>query len=348
MIKKQYYKMSSQYYPPYKSSSNNIKVELDLSNYPTKKDINDITHVDVSGFASKTNLAALKTQVDKIDADKLKTAPVDLTKLSNVVKNEVVKKTDYNAKVTNIEGQIAGVTKNTLDNLGDITKLKAVDTSNFILKTKLASDVTTLENKIDAVDKKIPDISGLATKTSLNSYLQTSTFNSKVTEVEIKIKDTDIIAKSANTKANTIRSNLTDYAKKTDAANDFTTIKNDYVSNASLTSKLNDLKSQHIATEITGVDNKTKKNASDILALEDNLRQKEDTINENERGLNFNRGFFHYKDQSYLVYECKIHSFNFNNGKISEWKSTSIFNYSSDSNMRGIEDPKNKAARIKK
>ena len=78
------------------------------------------------------------------------------------VKNEVVKKTDYNAKVTNIEGQIAGVTKNALDNLGDIIKLKAVDTSNFVLKTKVASDVTTLENKIDAVDKKIPDISGFS------------------------------------------------------------------------------------------------------------------------------------------------------------------------------------------
>ena len=72
--------MSRQYYPPYKSSTNNIKVELDLSNYATKKDIDDTTHVDVSGFASKTNLAALKTEVDKIDADKLKTAPVDLAK----------------------------------------------------------------------------------------------------------------------------------------------------------------------------------------------------------------------------------------------------------------------------
>ena len=139
----------SQYFPPYNNSSENIKVELDLSNYATKKDINDITHVDVSCFESKTNLAALKTEVDKIDADKLKTVPVDLAKLSNVVKNEVVKKTVYNTKVTNIESQIAGVTKNTLDNLADITKLKAVDTNNFVLKTKLAPDVTTLENKID-------------------------------------------------------------------------------------------------------------------------------------------------------------------------------------------------------
>ena len=59
----------SQYYPPYKSSSNNIKVELDLANYATKTDLKNITHVDVSSFASKTNLAALKTEVDKIDAD---------------------------------------------------------------------------------------------------------------------------------------------------------------------------------------------------------------------------------------------------------------------------------------
>ena len=220
------------YYPPYKSSSNNVKVELDLTNYATKTDLKNITHVDVSSFASKTNLAALKNEVDKIDIDKLKTTPTDLAKLSNVVKNDVVKKTDYNAKVTSIEGQIAGITKNTIDNLADIMKLKAVDTSNFVLKTKLASDVTTLENKIDTTDKKILDISGLATKTSLNSYLQMSTFNSKVTEVENKIKSADIIAKSANTKANTIRSDLTSYGTKADAATDITTIKNDYVTNA--------------------------------------------------------------------------------------------------------------------
>ena len=194
----------STYYPLYRSSSSNAKVELDLTNYATKPALKNKAHVDVSSFASKTNLAALKTKVDKIDVDKLKTVPIDLAKLSNVVKNETVKKTDYNAKVTNIESQIAGVTKNTLDNLGDITKLKAVDTSNFVLKTKLASDVNTLENKINTVDKNIPDISGLATKLSLTSYLQTSTFNSKVTEVENKIKSANIIAENTNTKANTI------------------------------------------------------------------------------------------------------------------------------------------------
>ena len=80
------------YYPTYKSSSNNIKVELDLSNNATKDDVKNITHVDVSSYATKTNLAALKTEVDKIDVDKLKTVPDDLAKLSNVVKNEVAKK----------------------------------------------------------------------------------------------------------------------------------------------------------------------------------------------------------------------------------------------------------------
>ena len=151
--KKLNYKMSA-YYPPYRGSSNNVKVELDLTNYATKTDLKNITHVDVSSFASKTNLAVLKTEVDKIDVDKLKTTPTDLAKLSNVVKNDVVKKTDYNAKVTSIESQVASVTKNTTDNLNDITKLKAVDTSNFVLKTKFSADINTLDDKIDGVEKK--------------------------------------------------------------------------------------------------------------------------------------------------------------------------------------------------
>ena len=93
------------YYPPYRSSRNNIKVELDLANYATKDDVKNITHADVSSFASKTNLAALKTEVDKIDTDKLKTTPADIAKLTNATENDVVKKTDYNAKVTSIEAQ---------------------------------------------------------------------------------------------------------------------------------------------------------------------------------------------------------------------------------------------------
>ena len=140
----------TQYYPPYRSSSNNIKVKLDLVNYATKTDLKNVTHVDVSSFASKTNLAALKTELDKIDADKLKTTPTDLAKLTNAIEHDVVKKTDYTAKVTSIEAQNAGLTKNTIDNLADIT----IDTNSFVTRTKFSADTNSLGDKIDGVEKK--------------------------------------------------------------------------------------------------------------------------------------------------------------------------------------------------
>ena len=98
----------SQYFPkPYNSHfGDSIKVKIDLSNYATKTDIKNISHIDTSSFALKTNLASLKTEVDKLEIDKLVHIPVDLSKLSDVVKNDVVKKTVYDklvAKVNNID-----------------------------------------------------------------------------------------------------------------------------------------------------------------------------------------------------------------------------------------------------
>ena len=85
----------SKYFPkPYKSSDRDINVKVDLSNYATKTDSKNVSHVDVSSFALKLNLASLETETDKIDADKLRTVPVDLAKLSNMVKNDLVKKTE--------------------------------------------------------------------------------------------------------------------------------------------------------------------------------------------------------------------------------------------------------------
>ena len=95
------------------------------------------------------------------------------------------------------------------------------------------------------------------------------------------------------------------------------------------------------------MDNKTKKNASNILALENKLKQKEDTINENERGLSFNRGFFLYLQQNHLVYECKVDSFIFNNKKISKWESTGVFNRSDYYSMNGIENTKKEMPTLK-
>ena len=320
----------STYYPPYKSSSNNIKVELDLTNYATKTDLKNVTHTDVSSFASKTNLAALKTEVDKIDVDKSKTVPDDLAQLTNVIKNETVKKTDFSA-------------------------------NNYVKKTKFSADTNALDDKIDKVDKTIPDVSGLATKssvtilvrdlgdridklkinnyakkTSLANYTLTSTFNTKPTELENKIKDADIIAKSAVTKANAIKSDLNDYAKKTDVATDITTIKNHYATNASLTSRLNDLKSQHIATEVTTIDNKTKKNASDILDVESRLKQKEDILDDAQIENALTNGRDYYHDKIYLLYECRAFSFKHTSGKINLWKSTGIHNYTKNSNMDAV------------
>ena len=83
----------SQYFPkPFGSAGGNINVKVDLSNYATKTDLKNVTHVDASSFALKTNLASLKTEVDKLDIGKLATVPVDLSKLSDLAKNEVVKK----------------------------------------------------------------------------------------------------------------------------------------------------------------------------------------------------------------------------------------------------------------
>ena len=133
-------------------------------------------------------------------------------------------------------------------------------------------------------------------------------------------------------------------------AADITAIKNNYVTNASLTSQLNDLKAQHIADEVKKVDDKAKKNASDILVFENKLKQKEDTVNEKGRGLSFNRGFYFYMDRSYLVYECKRWHFSFdstNKTKIKLWKSTGIENLSRNSDMDAVGDSGNDLPDIK-
>ena len=313
----------SKYFPPYNNSSENIKVELDLSNYATKKDMKDITHIDASGFASKTNLAALKTEVDKIDTDKLKTVPDDLAKLTNVVKNEVVKKTDFSD-------------------------------DDYVKKNKFSGDINSLNDKIDKVEKKIPDISSVETKTnvttlvknlddridglkikkyakktSLSNYMLTTNFNTKSTDLETKIN-------ANGTEITSLKSDLSGYAKKTDVADDITKIKNDYATNASLDSKLNDLKSQHIATEVKSIDDKTKKNGRDILAFESRLKQKEDIIDDVQRDNALTSGRDYYRDMMYLLYECRAFSFNYPSSKINQWKSTLLHNFSSNSHIDAV------------
>ena len=128
----------SDYFPKsYKSFREDIKIRVDISNYATKADIKNIAHVDTSNFTLKTNLANLKTEVDKLHINKLVPVPTDLSKLFDVVKNDVIKKTEYNKLVT---------------------KVNNIDTSGFILKTKYDADKLKLENKI-------PDTINLIKKT---------------------------------------------------------------------------------------------------------------------------------------------------------------------------------------
>ena len=97
----------SQYFPKvFRSFGRNINVKVDISNYATKTDFKNVSHVDTSSFALKTNLASLETEVDKLDIDKLAPVPIDLSKLSDVVKNDVSNKAVYDklaAKVNNID-----------------------------------------------------------------------------------------------------------------------------------------------------------------------------------------------------------------------------------------------------
>ena len=125
----------NQYFPTQLIShfGDNVKVKIDLSNYGKKKtDIKNISYVDTSSFALKTNLANLKTEVDKLDIDKLVPIPADLSKLSNAVKNGVAKKTVYDKLVAKVNA----------------IPLNNIDTSDFVLKTKYQTGKTEIENKI--------------------------------------------------------------------------------------------------------------------------------------------------------------------------------------------------------
>ena len=181
LIKKTLYKMS-QYFPkPYEPFGGNINVRVDLSNYETKDGIKNITHVDTSNFVLKTNLANLKTEVDtldinklkslpnnlsnlktevnKLDIDKLAPVPAELRKLSNAVNNEVVKKAEYDAKIKNIEDKISDIsyvaTKSNLN-----TKINEVK-NEIPANTGLATTALTI------IENKIPSIGNLVKKNRL-------------------------------------------------------------------------------------------------------------------------------------------------------------------------------------
>ena len=149
-------KMSQYFLKLYEPFGGDINVKVDLSDYATKGDKKNISHVETASFALKPNLANLKTKVDKLDIYKLVPVSVDLSKLSDVVKTDVAKKTAYDKLVVIVYN---------------------IATSWFALKTKYDTDKTELENKI-------PDTSGLIKK---QQQQKNTDYNAKITEIESKI-----------------------------------------------------------------------------------------------------------------------------------------------------------------
>ena len=124
--------MSQYFVKSFRCFERNINVKIDLSNYATKTDLKNVIYVDTSSFALKTNLASLETELDKLDIDKLAPVPVDSSKWSDVVRNDLAKRTVYEKLVA---------------------KANNIDTGDFVLKTKYNADKTELEKKIrDATD----------------------------------------------------------------------------------------------------------------------------------------------------------------------------------------------------
>ena len=210
------------------------------------------------------------------------------------------------------------------------------------LKTKIESDLTKYvqngdyDTKVGNLALKIPDISGL---------LPTNTFNSKVGELENKIKiaesKPDISNLGNKTELKNVENkipNTDSFVKKTEYETTMNEIKNDYVSIAALDSRLNELKSQQIADEVKKADDKVTKNSSDILGFESRLKQKEDLTTELEREASFNRGNYYYNQQSYFLFEPKSKSYDRNGGVINSWISTGIHNDSNNTDLFSVKN----------
>ena len=170
----------------------------------------------------------------------------DLTK---EVQEDFTKKTDFNSLKTKVSqnetdnDNLETTTKTSINNLK--TKVDNINLTKYVLKS-------IYDDKIGNLELKIPDVSGL---------LQVISFNSKVIELENKIK-------TGNKSVTAVENKIPDangFVKKTDYATEITAIKNDYATKAILCSKINNLKSQHISDEVKKVDDKVVKNTSDIL-----------------------------------------------------------------------------------
>ena len=211
-------------------------------------------------------------------------------------------------------------------------KVDGIDWTKYVKK----SDYDT---KIGNLELKLPDVSGI---------LNTSDFNSKVSELENKVRSTeskpDITNLATKSSVIAVKNKIPDvkgFVKKPDYATEITSIKNDNVTNAALTSQLNDLKSEHIADEVKKVDDEVKKNITDILTNKTSLTHNKSVLDDLEREASFNRGFYYYNQQSYFLFEPKSKSFTKNGEAIHAWISTGIHNDSNNTDLFSVNNSNN-------
>ena len=297
--------MSQYFSKPFNSHfGDSIKVNIDLSNYATKTDIKNISHVDTSSFALKTNLANLKPEVDQLDIDKLVPIPADFSKLSNVVKNDVAKKTVYDKLVANVDN---------------------INTSDFVLKTKYRNDKTELENKIPVasnlvkkkklteLENKIPDISNLPTKTALTAV------ENKISSVSNLVKDYNI---DYNTKITDIENKLNNHNhEKYIVTSEFNKLAAD-VFNARL-AQTNMITKTDFDAKLSSFNTKIAPNKTKHLLVENELNKLKTFLS------SYFIGKSHFEEdgtQIYLVFQpmYRYYKMNTNTDYISSWKSKGI------------------------
>ena len=181
-----------------------------------------------------------------------------------------------------------------------------------------------------------------------NVKLNTSDFNSKVNELETKIRSaelkpdiTNLATKSSVTAVKNKTPDVKCFVKKADYATEITSIKNDYVTNAALTSQLNDLKSQHVPDKVKKDDDKVKKNITVILNAKTSLEHNKSVVDDLERETSFFRGSYYYNQQSYFLFQPNSKSFSRNGEAIHAWISTGIHNDSNNTDLFSVNNSNN-------
>ena len=307
----------SQYFPkPYEPFRGAINVKVDFSNYARKTDSKNISHIDISSYALKPNLASLKIEVDKLDIDKLTSVPIDLAKLSNVVKKDVVKKTEYDKLVNKVNG---------------------IDNTNFVSRTKYEKDGSDFEDKIDKIEKKIPDIIDLVKKSALTAVenkipdINGLATKSALTAVENKIPNVSALVKKTDydTKISNIEKKITDHSHgKYITTPEFNTM-TATVFNVRLAGQTDLIKKPDFDAKLKAISDRVTKNKSKDILLDNELKKLKTFDADYFEGKNYFEGDDGM--QRTLVFQVKSIYFGhetISTIRYSTWKSKGISNQS--------------------